>query len=111
MTLAKGGLTPDHVLILPIGHYQSLLDCPPEVLEEIDKFKDSLKTYFDSIGKAVLIFERNFKSPHLQVQVVPIPKEKTSGLKITCLVSCSTYSIFLKLKKYANSFSLFPGLR
>lgn len=88
MTLAKGGLTEDHLLILPIGHFQSLLDCPPEVLEEIAKFKNSLKKYFESIGKDVLFFERNFKSPHLQVQVVPIPKSKCVGIKITCLVSC-----------------------
>ena len=39
LALPKGGLTPDHVLILPIAHYASLLDIPEEVNEEIERFK------------------------------------------------------------------------
>ena len=37
MALPKGGLVDDHVLILPIGHYQSSVTSPEEVVEEIDK--------------------------------------------------------------------------
>jgi hypothetical protein len=87
LTIAKGGLTADHLLILPIGHFGSLIECPPEVVEEIDKFKRALRRFFDSQGKFVVFYERNFKSPHLQIQVVPIPKPTGVGLKITCLVS------------------------
>ena len=36
--LPKGGLVPEHVLILPIGHYQSSIELPEEVLEEVDKY-------------------------------------------------------------------------
>lgn len=38
MALAKGGLTGDHVMILPIGHHQSIVSAPEEVIEEIDKY-------------------------------------------------------------------------
>jgi hypothetical protein len=38
LALAKGGLVPDHVLILPVGHHQSLSTLPNEVEEEIEKY-------------------------------------------------------------------------
>ena len=38
LALAKGGLVEDHVLILPIGHYQSSVTAPADVIEEIDKY-------------------------------------------------------------------------
>ena len=36
--MPKGPLVLEHVLILPIGHYQSLLDLPEEALEEVEKY-------------------------------------------------------------------------
>ena len=33
VALAKGGLNKQHVLILPIGHFQSLVTCSEEVIE------------------------------------------------------------------------------
>lgn len=38
LALAKGGLVDDHVLILPIGHYQSSVSAPLEVIDEIEKY-------------------------------------------------------------------------
>lgn len=38
LALARGCMVPDHVLILPVGHYQSLSDVPVEVEEEINKY-------------------------------------------------------------------------
>lgn len=37
LALAKGGMVPDHVLILPVGHHQSLPTLPDAVEEEIEK--------------------------------------------------------------------------
>ncbi|KFU85278.1 CWF19-like 1 [Chaetura pelagica] len=74
LALAKGGLLPDHVLILPIGHYQSVVDLSSEVVEEVTKYKSALKEFFRSKGKYVL-FERNYRSQHLQLQVIPVPLE------------------------------------
>ncbi|XP_078276031.1 CWF19-like protein 1 isoform X1 [Rhinoraja longicauda] len=73
IALAKGSLSPDHVLILPIGHYQSVVELPSEAIEEVEKCKVALKRFYKSIGKRFVMFERNYKSQHLQLQVVPVP--------------------------------------
>ncbi|XP_025025542.1 CWF19-like protein 1 isoform X2 [Python bivittatus] len=72
LALAKGGLSPDHVLILPIGHYQSMVELASEVVEEVDKYKSVLKKFFKAKGKRCVIYERNYRSQHLQLQVVPV---------------------------------------
>lgn len=81
LALPKGGLTPDHVLVLPIAHHPSLLELPKEVEEEIDKFKSALKKCYKKQGKAAVFFERNYKSHHLQLQVVPVKKECAEAAK------------------------------
>ncbi|XP_078530118.1 CWF19-like protein 1 isoform X1 [Lissotriton helveticus] len=73
VALAKGGLLPDHILILPIGHYQSTVDLASDVVEEVDQYKTALKKFFKSMKKRCVLFERNYRSQHLQLQVVPVP--------------------------------------
>uniref|UniRef100_W5NK96 CWF19-like protein 1 n=1 Tax=Lepisosteus oculatus TaxID=7918 RepID=W5NK96_LEPOC len=75
VALAKGGLTPDHVLILPIGHYQSVVDLSSEVVEELEKYKTALKKLYKSKSCRCIMFERNYRSQHLQLQVVPVPMQ------------------------------------
>ncbi|NWH77195.1 C19L1 protein, partial [Piaya cayana] len=82
LALAKGGLLPDHVLILPIGHYQSVVDLPPEVVEEVAKYKSALKEFFRSKGKRYVLFERNYRSQHLQLQVIPVPLDRCTSQDI-----------------------------
>ena len=67
--MAKGGLTPDHVLITPIGHHQSQVSSPPEVIDDVRQYVTALKKHFRKQGKAVVTFERNYKTQHMQVQV------------------------------------------
>ncbi|XP_073953770.1 CWF19-like protein 1 isoform X2 [Choristoneura fumiferana] len=74
LALPKGPLTPDHVLILPITHHQSLTRAPDDVAAEIKKFKDALRKLYTSLGKLVVFFERNYKTSHMQIQCVPVPK-------------------------------------
>ncbi|NP_001290333.1 CWF19-like protein 1 isoform 2 [Homo sapiens] len=69
LALAKGGLSDDHVLILPIGHYQSVVELSAEVVEEVEKYKATLRRFFKSRGKWCVVFERNYKSHHLQLQI------------------------------------------
>ena len=69
LALAKGSLTPHHMLILPIGHYQSVVELSSEVLLEMDKYKSALKSFYKSKGERCVLFERNYKSQHLQLQV------------------------------------------
>ncbi|XP_013361667.1 PREDICTED: CWF19-like protein 1 isoform X4 [Chinchilla lanigera] len=73
LALAKGGLSDDHVLILPIGHYQSVVELSAEVVEEVEKYKATLRCFFKSRRKQCVLFERNYKSHHLQLQVIPVP--------------------------------------
>ena len=61
LALPKGGMTPDHVMILPISHYSSQLDIPEEVEKEMTRFKSALRKCFKKAGKAVIFFERNYK--------------------------------------------------
>ncbi|XP_075573772.1 CWF19-like protein 1 [Pelecanus crispus] len=79
LALAKGGLLPDHVLILPIGHYQSVVDLSSEVVEEVTKYKSALKEFFRSKGKRYVLFERNYRSQHLQLQVIPVPLDQCTS--------------------------------
>lgn len=46
------------------------------IFKEIAQYKSALKKFFKSQGKAVVFFERNFKSSHTQVQTVAVPKDK-----------------------------------
>ncbi|KAG7163471.1 CWF19-like protein 1-like [Homarus americanus] len=70
LALAKGGLVPDHLLILPITHFQ-----------KVEKFKKALTKMFKKKGKSVVFYERNYRSQHLQVQVIPIPAEAASHVQ------------------------------
>ncbi|XP_037551951.1 CWF19-like protein 1 [Nematolebias whitei] len=76
LALAKGPLTPRHVLILPIGHYQSVVDLSSEVVEEMEKYKSALRSFYKSKGERCVLFERNYRSQHLQLQVVPVPLDR-----------------------------------
>uniref|UniRef100_A0A2K6CQ38 CWF19-like protein 1 n=1 Tax=Macaca nemestrina TaxID=9545 RepID=A0A2K6CQ38_MACNE len=73
LALAKGGLSDDHVLILPIGHYQSVVELSAEEVEEVETYKATLRRFFKSRGKRCVVFERNYKSHHLQLQVISVP--------------------------------------
>lgn len=74
LTIAKGGLTDEHMLILPIKHIESInsAQMSSEIMEELERFKHSLIKYFQQQSKGVVFFERNFRSVHWQLQAVPI---------------------------------------
>ncbi|XP_075459169.1 CWF19-like protein 1 isoform X4 [Ascaphus truei] len=105
VALAKGGLTSDHVLILPIGHYQSIVDLSSEVVEEVEQYKASLKKFFKGKGKRYVMFERNYKSQHLQLQVVPVPVNSctTEDLKELFIVQAQEQNIeLLEIPEHSN---------
>lgn len=57
------------MLILPIGHYQSVVDLSSEVVQEMEKYKAALRSFYKSKGERCVLFERNYRSQHLQLQV------------------------------------------
>ncbi|KAM3858848.1 CWF19-like protein 1 [Diretmus argenteus] len=76
LALAKGGLTSHHILVLPVGHYQSVVELASEVVEEMERYKAALKKFYKSKGERCVVFERNYRSQHLQLQVVPVPLDR-----------------------------------
>jgi hypothetical protein len=83
LALAKGGLTPDHVLILPITHVPSTLQLDDDTRAEVDDYKAALRAFFESQGKACVMWERNMRSQHLQLQVVPVPQAVAEAAEAT----------------------------
>ena len=80
LALAKGGLTPDHVLIVPLGHFASTGALPAEAKAELARYKEALRKAFAAAGKAPLFFEVNTRSPHTHVQVIPVPADKAAAV-------------------------------
>lgn len=64
---------------------------------EIEQYKKALKTMFKKKEKRTVFFERNYRSQHLQVQVVPVPAEAALHLMemfTVCFNLVYTYHIF-----------------
>ncbi|KAF1744290.1 hypothetical protein MXB_4061 [Myxobolus squamalis] len=74
-TLAKGGLVPHHILLCPISHLTCVAALDEETDKEMQSMTKSIRKMFRSNEKSVVIFERNYHSQHLQLQIVPIPKQ------------------------------------
>ncbi len=70
LAYAKGALNKDHLLIIPIDHVQSSVHADAKLLEDINKYKFALKKHFKSKNKCVLFFERNYRTKHMQIQVI-----------------------------------------
>eukprot|EP00188_Purpureofilum_apyrenoidigerum_P002586 Plantae.Rhodophyta-Purpureofilum_apyrenoidigerum.ctg26518.p1 GENE.Plantae.Rhodophyta-Purpureofilum_apyrenoidigerum.ctg26518~~Plantae.Rhodophyta-Purpureofilum_apyrenoidigerum.ctg26518.p1 ORF type:complete len:299 (-),score=63.24 Plantae.Rhodophyta-Purpureofilum_apyrenoidigerum.ctg26518:355-1251(-) len=86
LTLAKGGLTTNHVLLMPISHVRSVLELDDDAYKEIEAFKAALREYFDrELQSDALFFERVVNPrggalhSHTQIQAVPVPREATEG--------------------------------
>lgn len=102
LALAKGPINEGHILILSVTHIQSASLLAEESWTELDKFKDSLRIYFKSMNffllsilfkkliililgqnKVVSFFERNYKSSHLQINVIAVDESIEWQLKNT----------------------------
>ncbi|TPP63245.1 CWF19 1 cell cycle control [Fasciola gigantica] len=81
LALPRGPLVEDHVLILTVGHHRSWTSCPDYVRMEIEDYKSRLKKMFADQGKAMVAFERNLKTQHYQLQVVPVPFSVAAEVK------------------------------
>jgi len=81
LALPKGGLTDDHVLILPIGHHANQGELPEEVEAELTKFKSALRKMYKRHGKGAVFYERNYRTSHMQIQVVPVPKNNSAEVQ------------------------------
>lgn len=95
LALAKGGMNDYHAMILPIKHHRSLLDAPDDIKIELKKFQTALKKFFKKKGMAPLFFERNFRTSHFQMQVIPLQKSTAGKLKDSFLNTAQEFDIKL----------------
>ena len=77
VALPKGPLIEGHVLIVPIDHAaNSLSTCPKLLQDEIESFLDTMRKYFASINRDIVVFEHNIYREgvmrHMHIQVVPV---------------------------------------
>ncbi|XP_076298185.1 CWF19-like protein 1 isoform X1 [Lasioglossum baleicum] len=95
VALARGGLVEEHFLILPITHHQSLSILPQDVKEEMDRYKNAITKYYGTVDKVPVFFERNYKTSHCQLQVIPVHKNLAPALKETFMemAECNNFKI------------------
>ncbi|KAL1500780.1 hypothetical protein ABEB36_006225 [Hypothenemus hampei] len=81
LSLAKGGIVDEHLMICPMEHYQSTIACTEEIVQEMNSFKEALKKFYARDGRVPIFFERNYKTSHMQLQAIPVPLKATKELK------------------------------
>lgn len=81
IAMPKGPLTDDHVMILTKEHVQSMVAADEDIRDEISKVKDAFALMANAEDKVLVSFERNYKSSHMQIQLIPVPKSKAKALK------------------------------
>mmetsp|Transcript_3365 Transcript_3365/g.6590 ORF Transcript_3365/g.6590 Transcript_3365/m.6590 type:complete len:522 (-) Transcript_3365:72-1637(-) len=83
IAMAKGPLTPEHVVVLPIAHCSSLLDASSDARQEIEKVKEGLEKAYASRGLVPVIMERfghTRGNHHAHLQVIGVKSELSSSL-------------------------------
>jgi len=116
VALAKGGLVPQHVLLVPIQHFRSSLTFDIEARTEIQKFKLVTKDFFaDQLQSDLVVFERCAKTSggerhgHCHIQCVPIP---TKGAKdLENILENHARKIGISLEKVKDQASWYEAFR
>eukprot|EP01122_Echinamoeba_exundans_P005344 TRINITY_DN15511_c0_g1_i1.p1 TRINITY_DN15511_c0_g1~~TRINITY_DN15511_c0_g1_i1.p1 ORF type:complete len:578 (+),score=80.51 TRINITY_DN15511_c0_g1_i1:47-1735(+) len=79
LTLAKGGLTPHHSLIVPIAHAGATTFLEDASMAEINRYKDALRRCFEAQQMGVVFVEHHLPTKqntvHCVIQVAPMPME------------------------------------
>ncbi|XP_030766494.1 CWF19-like protein 1 homolog [Sitophilus oryzae] len=81
LALTKGGIVEEHFMISPLTHFQSSLACTVEIQKEMAKFKKALRKFYARNENVPVFFERNYKTSHMQLQAIPIPKQAVRELQ------------------------------
>lgn len=79
----------------------------PEIRAEVEKFRDAFTLMCHKNNKVVCMFERNYKTAHLQIQLVPIEKNKAKALRSSFLNVAHLQNIeftFLKENEQVNKY-------
>lgn len=105
LALAKGGITRDHLLIVPVDHVRNSLDSRLETSAraEISRYKQCIRAYFKSLnGSGAYFFERavftrgGLHQMHMHIQAVPIRPEAAESVLRTAKDVAKRYGITLE---------------
>lgn len=96
LALAKGGLTEFHAMILPVQHHRSLAHISDDIRSEIKKFKSALKKFCKKKKMVPVYFERNYKTSHMQLNMIPVPKSVSGKLKTAFMSSSQELELDLE---------------
>lgn len=69
----------EHVLILPIVHVSSTAEMTETQLQEMNKYKNAIRRYFQSRSLQIIFYERNIPTragQHCHLQVVPVNQQQ-----------------------------------
>lgn len=84
VVLPKGGMTQNHVIILPIDHkatMKSLGDGRGSVESEIERYIASVQEFYNSFGTTGIVFDISRSSGvHYHIQMLPVPVDKCDDL-------------------------------
>lgn len=93
LALAKGPINEYHVLILSVTHVQCSAQLSESDWVELVKFKTALVKFFATKDQVVVFFERNYKTGHVQINVVPVDKSLEWKIKHTFEDKADEYSL------------------
>lgn len=82
---------------MPIGHHRSIneIESNPDledVNREIGQFKNALIDFMDSEDKVAVFYERAYKSGHLQLQCIGVPRSRAENVEQVFNRECKTRS-------------------
>jgi len=85
LSLPKGGVSAQHVQIIPIGHEDCFATLESSVLEQAIRYKEYIVQYFASFGCLALFFERNIllgkaMQRHAYLEAIPVPCSSASAI-------------------------------
>ncbi|EDQ90245.1 uncharacterized protein MONBRDRAFT_16291 [Monosiga brevicollis MX1] len=95
LALPKGQLCEDHVLIVPVKHCQSTLHLDDDIATGVNEYKKALRKFFAATDRDVVFFERNFRSDHMQLQAVPVPRGLSDSIELAARSLASRYQLQL----------------
>lgn len=96
VALAKGPLDQTHCLLLPVTHVPCSALLSPESWRELELFKAALTKMFAAVDKATFFFERNYRSSHLQINVVAVDQRNEWQVKHAFVDAAEKYDLQLE---------------
>ena len=96
--MAKGGITTDNSLIIPIEHVEHLSQLSQSAILEIDNYKKLLRKKLENKDNTLLFIERNIPSTkvsmHAHIQVISIPNKYITNAREIIESDSSKCSLF-----------------